>query len=238
MAPWLVSSALAFSAFILGAMEGLARGISALVDCALRVRSPLPHNPKQHLDVLDSRDRLFITINKLLTVIFVHNLLYAAWFLPRVAWAPSQIGLTNTAGSMVGFFVLYDFFYASFHRMLHARWIYKYVHKHHHRQISPTRGNYDAINVHPFEFLVGEYLHLLVVVLVPSHVVAIVAFVLLGGILASLNHTRLGFSIPGFYDVRNHDIHHRWPDQNFGQYIMLWDHVFGWYRDYEPPRLA
>lgn len=125
------------------------------------------------------------------------------------------------------------------HRLLHLRCIYKHVHKHHHRQISPTRGNYDAINVHPFEFFVGEYCHLLVICLVPAHVFTIGAFVILGGLLASLNHTRLPFNLPlGLYDVRNHDVHHRWPDNNFGQYSMLWDHLFGWYRPYEPPKIA
>lgn len=227
-----------FCFFILGSMEALARGVSAFVSRALRTTIPLPYNPKHHLDVLESTDRLYITINKLLTVIFVHNLLYTVWSLPTVAWSPKRIGISNTLGSMLGFFLLYDLFYAAFHRLLHARCIYKHIHKHHHRQISPTRGNYDAINVHPFEFLVGEYLHLAVVVLVPCHVVAVISFVLVGGILASLNHTRLGFRIPGFYDVRNHDVHHRWPEKNFGQYIMLWDHVFGWYRDYEAPKVS
>ena len=108
---------------------------------------------------------------------------------------------------------------------------------HHHRQISPTRGNYDAINVHPFEFLVGEYNHLFVVWLVPCHAATILSFLIFGGVLASLNHTRLDLQIPGFYDVRNHDVHHRWPRSNYGQYTMFWDRVFGWYRDYAPPHL-
>ena len=37
--------------------------------------------------------------------------------------------------------------------------------------------------------------------------------------------------------VRNHDVHHRWPRSNYGQYTMFWDRVFGWYRDYAPPHL-
>jgi hypothetical protein len=44
--------------------------------------------------------------------------------------------------------------------------VYRLVHKHHHRQHAPSRGNTDAVNVHPFEFVVGEYLHLAAVLLV------------------------------------------------------------------------
>lgn len=32
--------------------------------------------------------------------------------------------------------------------------------------------------------------------------------------------------------VKFHDIHHWYPDSNYGQYIMLWDHAFGWFKPY------
>jgi sterol desaturase/sphingolipid hydroxylase (fatty acid hydroxylase superfamily) len=67
----------------------------------------------------------------------------------------------STAAAFVLLFVVYDFFYTIGHRVLHHRSIYKYIHKHHHRQRAPSRGNVDAVNVHPFEFVSGEYNHLL-----------------------------------------------------------------------------
>jgi hypothetical protein len=57
-----------------------------------------------------------------------------------------------------------------------------------------ARGNTDAVNVHPFEYICGEYNHLLAVMLVPCHAAAALAFVVVGGVLASLNHTR--FEVP------------------------------------------
>jgi sterol desaturase/sphingolipid hydroxylase (fatty acid hydroxylase superfamily) len=92
----------------------------------------------------------------------------------------------------------------------------------------------DAINVHPFEFVVGEYLHLLTIYLVPCHVCTAVFFVLAGGVFASLNHTRFDIDLPGgIYSVKNHDVHHRDVQKNFGQYIMLWDHALGSYLSYD-----
>ena len=67
--------------------------------------------------------------------------------------------MRNTLLPLPLFFLVYDAFYAPFHRALHHRSVYAFVHKHHHRQVVPTRGNTDAINVHPFEFIVGEYNH-------------------------------------------------------------------------------
>jgi sterol desaturase/sphingolipid hydroxylase (fatty acid hydroxylase superfamily) len=120
----------------------------------------------------------------------------------------------------------------SFHRILHFRSLYAFIHKHHHRQKAPSRGNLDAINVHPFEFVVGEYLHLLTVYLIPCHISTVVFFLVLGGVLASLNHTRFDVVVPFLYSVKVHDLHHRLPESNYGQYTMFWDWVFGSYREY------
>lgn len=154
----------------------------------------------------------------------------------------AQISFANTCLALPAFFVAYDAFYAPFHRALHHRSIYAYVHKHHHRQVVPTRGNTDAINVHPFEFLVGEYNHVLAIFLVSRyvtdvHALTCILFLIVGGTLATLNHTRLDvgaihlpFTKVPIFGVRAHDTHHAIPNTNFGQYIMLWDYVMGTFR--------
>ena len=83
----------------------------------------------------------------------------------------------------------------------------------------------------------GEYLHLVTIYLFPSHIYTIVFFILLGGILASLNHTRFDINIPYLYSVKVHDVHHRLPESNYGQYTMFWDRLFGTYRDYNESRI-
>ena len=155
-----------------------------------------------------------------------------------VLWEAGQATVANTLGSLASFFVFYDACYHPFHRFLHVRWMYGFVHKHHHQQMAPSRAQTDAVNVHPFEYLVGEYLHLAAVylssaLLGPCHGYAIVGFLLFGGIAASLNHTRfdvtvaLPFGLGELYSVRYHDQHHVVPNSNYGQYTMLWDHVTG-----------
>ena len=61
---------------------------------------------------------------------------------------------------------------------------------------------------------------------------AIILFKLFGSVFASLNHTRHAITIPYFYSVCNHDVHHRIPQRNFGQFIMFWDIVFGSFHEY------
>lgn len=186
----------------------------------------------KHLDEFDARDKLYIRINKLMTSCFVYHMLWVCYYTPSIKWQLSEMTLANTLGSLVAFYVFYDFFYANFHRLLHIRSLYGLIHKHHHRQKAPSRGNLDAINVHPFEFFVGEYLHLLTVWVIPCHMATVILFVVGGGILASLNHTRFDIIVPGLYSVAVHDVHHRLPESNYGQYTMLWDWLQGSYRPY------
>ncbi len=187
----------------------------------------------KHLDEFEALDRFYISINKFLTIVFVYHTLIVCHNTPTINWDMNDITIANTLGSLVAFYVFYDFFYMTFHRILHWRSLYPWIHKHHHRQKAPSRGNLDAINVHPFEFLVGEYLHLLTIFVIPCHIVTVAFFILAAGIFASLNHTRYDVIIPpGIFSVKIHDVHHRLPESNYAQYIMLWDWIFGSYRPY------
>lgn len=187
----------------------------------------------KHLDVLEFEDNVYIWINKALTMLFVYHLVWVCQKSTTILWRPEEANIYNTVGSLALFYIFYDFFYMNFHRILHFRWLYPYIHKHHHKQKAPSRGNLDAINVHPFEFVVGEYLHLLTIFVIPCHIYAVMFFILAGGFLASLNHTRFDIVIPFLYSVKVHDVHHRLPESNYGQYIMFWDYLFGSYRSYD-----
>mmetsp|Transcript_2012 Transcript_2012/g.5935 ORF Transcript_2012/g.5935 Transcript_2012/m.5935 type:complete len:250 (-) Transcript_2012:241-990(-) len=200
--------------------------------------APIPVRGK-HLDQFASMDYIYMLFNRLTTPIFTLHALQYLWHSPDILRQAEDATLTSTVLAMVSLFVAYDSTYCLFHRSLHHRSIYRHIHKHHHRQMAPSRGSADAINVHPFEYLPGEYNHLLAIwvvsKLMPLHAGAAMVFIVTGGILASLNHTRLDIKFPFFssiYQVKYHDIHHWDPSVNFGQYTMLWDHVFSSFRAY------
>jgi len=176
----------------------------------------------KHLDKLEPLDVSFIVFNRLSGVVFVYHLfLYvngpgARGFPTKVEWDMEKMDVYNTALALPALFVVYDLFYQAFHRALHHRSVYALVHKHHHRQKAPSRGSSDAVNVHPFEFLSGEYNHILAVAIVPCHITTVLVFIIIGGFLASLNHTRFDVQIPGaVYDVKWHDHHHVVPNSNY-----------------------
>lgn len=210
------------------------------IGCLVRSRIPVHVKPLEKLTLLD---KVYIFLAKAVTALFVfHTYKFTvATDISRISLDFNKDAVTKALQvfpfHLFALIMIYDFFYTLFHWALHWAPIYPLVHKHHHRQMSPFRGNSDAINDHPFEYISGEYLHLFSLFLltrfVPAqqvHAITVVLFIFVGGTLASLNHTRINFHIPFMFNVNSHDYHHRQPKVNFGQYIMFWDWVFGTYQ--------
>ena len=174
-------------------------------------------------------------------------------------WAIDEVSFVNTILPIPILFVTYDFFYTLLHWFLHVKFIYAFVHKHHHFQKAPSRANIDAVNVHPIEFFLGEFNHLFALHLVVKGMPLVgfhgmdiswlgaALFIGIGGVLAGLNHTRYDvvLRIPSgssnedgksngwtLFDSKHHDVHHRIPQSNYGQYTVLWDRMFGTFREY------
>lgn len=196
----------------------------------------------KHLDTFGATDKIFVGLSKAATAPFIYFYLRFAYFEPGVNWNVQQLSTANTVLALVALFVVYDFFYTILHWFLHIKGIYGFIHKHHHHQKAPSRANVDAVNVHPVEFFLGEYNHLWTLYLcsrfMEIHVITSMVFLAVGGVLAGLNHTRydLVWSVWNcqIFDSKAHDVHHRIPQCNYGQYSMIWDVVFGTYRAYNP----
>lgn len=198
----------------------------------------------KHLDEFTLKDKIFIAISKLQTGPFVYFLLRYAMSESNLLWSLHDMSWKNVILPVPVLFIVFDLFYTTLHWALHIKAIYGFIHKHHHTQKAPSRANEDAINVHPIEYVLGEYNHLWSLYLccrlanMPVHVAAVGAFLAIGAVLAGWNHTRYDIRLSMFgytlYDSKAHDVHHRIPQSNYGQYTMFWDHAFGTFRDYDP----
>lgn len=200
----------------------------------------------KHLDDLRPIDIFCIGFSKANTAPFTYFFFRYCWHSMEVSWDWKEITLWNTLLPIPCLFALFDITYAFFHWILHWQCLYSWIHKHHHIQKAPSRATTDAVNVHPIEYMVGEYNHLWVVYLLTHlchcriHVLATILFLTIGGILAGINHTRYDVTIRIpytsiiIYDSKAHDVHHRIPQSNYGQYTMLWDTIMGSYRPYNP----
>ncbi|KAH3878107.1 uncharacterized protein LOC127873877 [Dreissena polymorpha] len=113
------------------------------------------------------------------------------------------------------------------HRMFHTPFLYRHVHKVHHRYGSPTL--YSTTAMHTLEFLVYQTLLALPVFVVPLHAVVFVPILLYGYYYGMMDHSGIKMDAvwPWQPSSMFHDDHHRHFHCNFGFNTILFDRFHG-----------
>jgi len=113
-------------------------------------------------------------------------------------------------------------FYSA-HRWLHTRWLYRRVHRVHHRYRAPTA--WSAQFAHPFEYVVGNMLPIaLPMVLVAPDLLTLWAFGAVVLLNTQLVHS--GYQLPLAPWAVPHDLHHYRVTVNYGS-TGLMDRLLG-----------
>mmetsp|Transcript_22604 Transcript_22604/g.31606 ORF Transcript_22604/g.31606 Transcript_22604/m.31606 type:complete len:242 (-) Transcript_22604:2-727(-) len=167
---------------------------------------------------LETLDYVYLGINSIIEYIFMLGIMSYAFTSTNVGRTTEDLKIVNTIPAIYLIFLFDDFFYTPAHLLMHTKALYKYVHKHHHRQNLPFRGYPDAGNEHPVEQVIGMSCVWGALYLTASitglHAITILVYFGIYAALAMLNHTRydVTFSWLGFqYSVRCHEMHHRFP---------------------------
>ncbi|MFN9694447.1 MAG: sterol desaturase family protein [Synechococcaceae cyanobacterium] len=124
-------------------------------------------------------------------------------------------------------------FYAT-HRLFHHPALYAAFHRGHHRSRRPTPWTSFAFD--PPEALVQALFLVGVVMLIPLHVITLLAVLSTMTVWAIVNHLDLD-SLPSRFPHHllgrwvigpaHHSLHHRRPSLHFGLYFTFWDRVCG-----------
>ena len=226
--------------FVRVALLGFVDGLVWLVAPRL---APLPSRvgPKpvfQH--TINALDIIYLVLNSTIEFVFAQQIGHLLWHAPFIARAPTSLGLLNGPLAFWLLLVVDDMLYAPLHRFMHHHRVYRYVHKHHHRNTYPARGYIDAANEHPVEQIAALTLHWIAAHIVAHtsglHVAAVGLHFGFKALGACFNHTGYDLQVKFLgidYSVRAHETHHRKPNTNFAQYVMFWDRLMGTYREYE-----
>ena len=187
-----------------------------------------------------SLDITYLVINSTIEFVFTQQMAWLLWHSPLIVRAPAAVSLLNVPAALWLILVVDDMLYAPTHRFMHWPPVYRYVHKHHHRNTFPARGYIDGANEHPVEQMTALTLHWIALHVVAHtvglHIIAVGLHLGVKALGACFNHTGydLQFSVLGIdYSVRAHEMHHRKPNTNFAQYVMFWDRCMGTFRPYE-----
>jgi len=120
------------------------------------------------------------------------------------------------------------------HRMLHTRYLYRYIHKiHHEHKITVTMA---AQHAHPLEFIFGNLLPAAMGPLILKermHVLTAITWFSLRYIESAEGHSGYEFSwspfrvLPFGSDFAYHAYHHSHNIGNYSSFFTIWDTVLG-----------
>lgn len=136
--------------------------------------------------------------------------------------------------SLILLLVAHDTYFYWLHRAMHHRWLYRRVHRLHHRSVTPTP--FAAYAFHPLEAVLEALFLPLFLLLVPVHGAVVAVFLTVMIVRNVVGHA--GHEIyPGglarsrwfgwLASTTHHDMHHSRPDGNFGLYFTWWDRLMG-----------
>jgi lathosterol oxidase len=139
-------------------------------------------------------------------------------------------GWLYTVGATIFYFLVTDACLYWAHRTFHRPLLFRYIHRLHHRFISPTA--FTAMAQHPLELATYQTIMLLPVFVLPLHVGGLIFVLVYQNYVGMLDHSGVDlFSwLPWQPPTRFHDDHHVHFHVNYGQNLSLWDWLFGTYR--------
>ena len=142
----------------------------------------------------------------------------------------AEYGWVYTFGMTVVPFVMMDYIDFLVHRTLHVRFLYRHVHRTHHRFVA-TSPYVTTVGhpLHPLELLALQAAAFAPLFVIPFHAASIAAVLLYILVFNIIDHSgvRLTSILPWQPPSRYHDDHHAHFHANYGQHLMIWDRMHG-----------
>ena len=154
--------------------------------------------------------------------------------LTRLYTDPAQHGWAWLFAAPLLYLFLHDTWFYWTHRLMHRPWWFRRMHAVHHASRPPTA--WAAMSFHPWEALSGAILFPALAFVIPIHVGALLAVLLVASVLGTTNH--MGWEmLPGrmvrgpvgasLISAAHHELHHRNYRCNYGLYFRFWDRLMG-----------
>jgi Delta7-sterol 5-desaturase len=146
----------------------------------------------------------------------------------------SDRGWTYLFASLGLVMLVHETYFYWTHRWLHRPRPFRRIHRVHH--ISTNPSPFAAFAFHPWEGVLQAGFLPLVVLVVPLHIGAFMAYLMLMTVLSVINH--LGYELyPSGFDTHwlgrwiisstHHNLHHSRMRLNYGLYFRFWDRLVG-----------
>lgn len=160
----------------------------------------------------------------------IHLLLANGW--GQLYWDVDDYGWGWLAISALLYLVVTETVIYWVHRALHTKFLFKWLHKHHH-QFRVT-NSWVSTAFHPFDSFAQALPHHLCAFLFPVHGVLYLAMVGFVTVWAVAIHDRVSVVRWKLINYTgHHTLHHWYFKYNLGQFTTIWDRIGGTYKDPE-----
>ena len=181
--------------------------------------------PRQHRTAVLVGTRNMI-LSGVLTGILVYGVVTGALKIP-IYTDVAEYGWAYTLGMTVVLFVVTDCINYWVHRALHIKFLFKHVHRFHHRFVATSP--YVATALHPAELLAQQAASFVPLFFIPFHgasAAGVLVYILIYNVVDH-SGVKLVSVLPWQPPSRYHDDHHAYFHVNFGQHLMIWDRLHG-----------
>jgi len=135
--------------------------------------------------------------------------------------------------SIVLCILIHDTYFYWTHRLMHHPRIFKYVHLVHHKSTNPSP--WAAYSFHPFEAIIQGLIGPLLILLLPLHVYALLAFAMYQISYNVMGHLSFELFPGGFTKsfmfwhntTTHHNMHHKFFNCHYSIYFNWWDRLMG-----------
>lgn len=152
----------------------------------------------------------------------------------RIYDHPSTYGWWYIGVSYFIVLLLQDSYFYFSHRLFHLPQFYQSTHRGHHKSRRPSAWTSFAFD--PIESLAHSSFLLGVVLIIPLHLVTILAILTTMTVWAVVNHLGLA-ELPGYFPHHwlgrwiigpaHHSVHHTHQNKHYGLYFTFWDKLMG-----------
>lgn len=135
-----------------------------------------------------------------------------------------------TVFSFFAWLLITEFFVYWAHRILHWPWMNRHIHKYHHKyyEINP----WVSYAFHPLDSFMQAVPHYVLAFFLPVHASIYAGYVVFLMIWTFSIHDRVSLVRLGIINyAAHHTLHHLYNRDNYGQFLTLFDRIFGSYRD-------
>ncbi len=184
--------------------------------------------------------------NSLLSILLFSVFIFIIFYSPLITYSKIY---TKISDYSIGYFIAtiavmliaQDTWFYWAHRLMHHKFIFKYIHLVHHKSTNPTP--FAAYSFHPIEALFESLIFYIVLFIIPIHPLALTIAVYLSLLINAYGH--LGYEIfpksirrTLLFKIINssvyHNMHHKNFKGNYGLYFRFWDRIMGTeFKDYE-----